>query len=123
MTKYNKIKQILTVFRNENNDAKICISLDAYEKESQNDITFKIKCDFQSELLNDVDFRMFIVASKQYPSIVHMTVLDDMDYTIKTLKLNDFSNDCIETLINSLLDAKLWEIECKLNSDEIFSKN
>lgn len=123
MTKYNKIKQIITVFRNENNDARVDISIEDYINHNLHNLTFTVKCKFKCEIIEDIDYRMFITSSIRYPSIMHISVLDDMDYTLKDLRLNEFSQKACESLINGLLDALKYELDAKLNTEEIYRKN
>ena len=119
MTKYNKIKQILTVFRNENQDARIKITLDEYSGKS-NDITFKYEVRFDCDVIEDIDIRMFISFSKEKSSIGSISILSGIDYIFQAMSLTDFSNDAIETLFKNILETLKWNTEAKLNAEKVY---
>lgn len=123
MTKYNKIKQILTVFRNENQDARIKITIDEYINYNLRNLTFKCECRFKSDKIDDIDFRMFVTSSMRYPSLIRISIMRDMDCIVKSLNLREFSTDSIKILIENLLECLHEEVEAKLNTEEIFRKN
>lgn len=121
MTKYNKIKQILTVFRNDNNDARIKISLDEYSGK-HNEITFKYEVKFDSEFIEDIDVRMFITFSKEKFSIGAMSILANIDYIIQAMSLESFNNEAIEVFFKNILETLKWNTEAKLNAEKIYKK-
>ena len=112
MTKYNKIKQILTVFRNENQDARVKITLDEYTAKS-NEITFKYEVRFSSEYIDDIDFRMFIIFSKEKPSLGTIGILSGIDYVIHSMSLKSFSTEAIEVFFKNMLETLKWNTEAK----------
>lgn len=119
MTKYNKIKQILTVFRNENQDARIKISLDEYSGKN-NEITFKYEVRFQCEAIEDIDVRMFISFSKEKSSIGAISILSGIDYIVQAMSLTSFSIEAIEVFFNNMLETLKWNTEAKLNAEKIY---
>ena len=123
MTKYNTIKQILTVFRNENQDAKVKITIDEYINHNLRNLTFKCECRFESDRIDDIEFRMFVTSSMRYPSLIRISIIRDMDCILASLNLNKFSTDSIEILIENLLQCLHEEVEARLNTEEIFRKN
>lgn len=123
MTKYNKIKEILTVFRNENNDARVNISIDEYINHNLKNLTFKCECRFKSDRIDDINFRMFVTSSMRYPSLIRISAMRDIDCIVKSLNLSEFSTNSIEIMIENLLECLHNEIETRLNTEKIFRKN
>lgn len=123
MIKYNKIKQILTVFRNENQDARVDIAIDEYINHNLRNLTFKCECRFKSDRIDDIDFRMFLTNSIRYPSLIRITTMINIDCIMKSLDLSGFSINSIETLLKNLLKCLQNEIEARLNTEKIFRKN
>lgn len=117
MTKYDKVKKIFTEFALNHNDARVSVMVKEYPRVC-NQISIKIECKFD-EYLGTVSYRMLFTSDKKRPSIGLLQAMKGIDYTIKDLYTKELSITALESLINSVLDAAIYEIETKLKTERL----
>lgn len=116
MTKFEKVKKIFTEFALNRNDARVSIIVNE-DRTACNQISIKIECKF-SKYLGNLSYGILFTASKRYPSEGTLNMMNGIDYVIKDLYVRELSVKALENLINSILNAAVWEIEAKLKTEE-----
>lgn len=121
MTKYEKVKKMFTEFAVNRNDARVSVTVKE-DCNIYNQISIKVECNFDKYFSN-VSYEILFTASKMYPSKGLLNAMTGIDYTIKALYVDSFSVTALENLINSILNAAVWEIETKLKLEKRVLEN
>ena len=117
MTKYEKVKKMFSGFAINHNDAKVEISIKENSDNVINQIGCTIKCILNDEKLSDI-WNVIIFTSCHKIGKSSITMLHDIDYAVKDMDTSDFTGNNIVKVIESMLNATLWEIEAKLRTIE-----
>lgn len=119
MTKFETVKRLFNQFAMRHNDARIDISVKENGDNDLQSIALNLKC---RNRIEDVTLNIYFSAVRKKPSLCTMIALKNVDYIIKDLSLSTFSASNIKALMESLLNAVLWEAECKLSTEKQIEK-
>lgn len=117
MTKYEKVKKMFSEFAINHNDAKVEITIKENNDKIINQIGCTIKCILNDEKLSNV-WNIIVFTSCRKIGKSNITMIHDIDYAVKDMDTSDFTGNNIEKVIESMLNATLWEIEAKLKAVE-----
>ena len=113
------VRKLFNEFSVNHNDARIDINVKENGNDDLQSIGLSLKC---VNRIEDITFSIYFSAVRKRSSLCRMIALKNIDYIVKDLDLSTFSPSNIKALMESLLNAVIWEAESKLSTEKQIEK-